>query len=64
MWCHECNVVKVPVIPAEAGIQKHQSSQKYWIPAFAGMTLVVYCFLHIKHLIHDTTLRIIHQGAS
>jgi hypothetical protein len=26
------------VIPAEAGIQKHWSSQKYWIPTFVGMT--------------------------
>ncbi len=33
------------VIPAEAGIQKHRSSQKYWIPAFAGMT-AIFATLH------------------
>ncbi len=36
--CHLCNVAKMTVIPAEAGIQKHRSSQKYWIPTFVGMT--------------------------
>ena len=36
--CHLCNVVKMTVILAEAGIQKHRSSQKYWIPTFVGMT--------------------------
>ena len=30
--CHLCNVAKLTIIPAEAGIQKHRSSQKYWIP--------------------------------
>ena len=36
--CHLCNVAKMTVIPAEAGIQKRRSSQKYWIPTFVGMT--------------------------
>ncbi len=50
--CHLCNVIKMAVIPAEAGIQKRRSNQKYWIPAFAGMTLVVFYFL--SHQTLDT----------
>ena len=42
---HLCTVVKIAVIPAKAGIQKLRISQKYWIPAFAGMTLMVFRFL-------------------
>ena len=30
---HLYNIAKMTVIPAEAGIQKRRSSQKYWIPA-------------------------------
>ena len=40
--CHLCNVAKMTVIPAEAGIQKRRSSQKYWIPTFVGMTSAWY----------------------
>jgi hypothetical protein len=40
------------VIPAEAGIQKRRSSKKYWIPASAGMTLVVFYFF--SHQTLDT----------
>ena len=47
------------VIPAEAGIQKRRNSQKYWIPAFAGMTLVVFCFL--SHQTLDMTIAHIPQ---
>ena len=42
---HLCTVVKITVIPAKAGIQKLRISQKYWISAFAGMTLMVFRFL-------------------
>jgi len=45
MFCHLCDVANMTVIPAKAGIQKLRISKKYWIPAFAGMTLVVFCFL-------------------
>jgi len=42
---HLCDVAKMAVIPAKAGIQKLRISKKCWIPAFAGMTLVVFCFI-------------------
>ena len=45
VFCHICHVANITVIPAKAGIQKLRISKKYWIPAFAGMTLVVSCFL-------------------
>jgi len=38
MSCQLCNVAKMVVIPAEAGIQKHRNSREYLIPVFAGMT--------------------------
>ena len=50
VFCHLCNVAKMTVIPAEAGIQ--EIVRQLWIPAFAGMTLVVFYFL--SHQTLDT----------
>ena len=56
--CNLCNVAKMAVILAEAGIQKHRSSQKYWIPAprlredkLRGNDECL-----IRYFTHDTTL--------
>ena len=35
VFCHLCNVAKMTVIPAEAGIQ--EIVRQLWIPAFTGM---------------------------
>ena len=47
---YSCHFRTHPVIPAKAGIQLNGSRTQFWIPACAGMTVILFLLLFLNFL--------------